>query len=281
LVTVACLGFSPKGFGRAWPDLTPGLGSPTQASQSSDGWPPPLLCRPRVIGVNVPFGHCPLGSYCPGLTSRWVVPFKRELAGHQGVGESLPHAAVRRSKQSFSLAKQGYPRPIPSPVKVDGPYCGPTMRHAGLRSVRQLGSSHRSRPAAPQYKQFGNESYSSKVCPDKVRLSFGSMGSACNAVLACRGSRPWGGTCAVLKGDVEVTCHGVKVRRSRRRRLGWGRGRACHEGSWRGDVMRLAEGHVTGLAGCGSTLLQGSGEGNTKLSSDLSVRGAAYDELTR
>ena len=90
-----------------------------------------------------------------------------------------------------------------------------------------------------------------------------------------------GGTCAVLKGDVEVTCHGVKIRRSRRRRLGWGRGRACHEGSWRGDVMRLAEGHVTGLAGCGSTLLQGSGEGNTKLSSDLSVRGAAYDELTR
>ena len=90
-----------------------------------------------------------------------------------------------------------------------------------------------------------------------------------------------GGTCAVLKGDVEVTCHGVKVRRSRRRRLGWGRGRACHEGSWRGDVMRLAEGHVTGRAGCGSTLLQGSGEGNTKLSSDLSVRGAAYDELTR
>jgi len=65
---------SPKGFGRAWPDLTPGLGSPTQASQSSDGWPPPLLCRPRVIGVNVPFGHCPLGFYRPGLTSRWVVP---------------------------------------------------------------------------------------------------------------------------------------------------------------------------------------------------------------
>jgi len=64
----------PKGFGRAWPDLTPGMGSPTQASQSSDGWPPPLLCRPRVIGVNVPFGHCPLGSYRPGLTSRWVVP---------------------------------------------------------------------------------------------------------------------------------------------------------------------------------------------------------------
>ena len=47
-----------------------------------------------------------------------------------------------------------------------------------------------------------------------------------------------------------------------------------------GDVKRLADGHVTGLAGCGSTLLQGSGEGNTKLSSDLSVRGAAKDELT-
>jgi len=77
-----------------------------------------------------------------------------------------------------------------------------------------------------------------------------------------------------------VPCHGVKDRRSRRRGLGWGRGRACHGGSWRGDVMRLADGHVTGLAGCGSTLLQGSGEGNTKLSSDLSVRGAAYDELT-
>ena len=58
-------------------------------------------------------------------------------------------------------------------------------------------------------------------------------------------------------------------------------GRACHGGSWRGDVMRLADGHVIGLAGCGSTLLQGSGEGNTKLSSDLLVRGAAYDELTR
>ena len=60
-------------------------------------------------------------------------------------------------------------------------------------------------------------------------------------------------------------------------------GRACHGGSWRGDVtrMRLADGHVTRLAGCGSTLLQGSGKGNTKLSSDLLVRGAAYDELTR
>jgi len=33
-----------------------------------------------------------------------------------------------------------------------------------------------------------------------------------------------------------------------------------------GDVMQLPDGHVTGLAGCGSTLLQGSGEGNTNLS---------------
>jgi len=66
--------FFPKGFGRARLVLTPGMGSPAQAPQSSDGWPPPLLCRPRVIGVNVPFGHCPLGSYRPGLTSRWVVP---------------------------------------------------------------------------------------------------------------------------------------------------------------------------------------------------------------
>ena len=73
-------------------------------------------------------------------------------------------------------------------------------------------------------------------------------------------------------------CKGQEVTASKAR---LGPGRACHEGSWRGDVMRLAEGHVTGLAGCGSTLLQGSGEGNTKLSSDLSVRGAAYDELTR
>ena len=45
--------------------------------------------------------------------------------------------------------------------------------------------------------------------------------------------------------------------------------------------MLLADGYVTGLAGCGSTLLQGSGEGNTKLSSYLLVPGAAYDELTR
>ena len=92
---------------------------------------------------------------------------------------------------------------------------------------------------------------------------------------------PGGDVRGFKNGDVEGSCHGVKVRRSRRRELGWGRGRACHGGSWRGDVMRLADGHVIGLAGCGSTLLQGSGEGNTKLSSDLLVRGAAYDELTR
>ena len=36
-----------------------------------------------------------------------------------------------------------------------------------------------------------------------------------------------------------------------------------------GDVMQLAYGYVTGRAGCGSTLLQGSGEGNTNLSSDF------------
>ena len=48
-----------------------------------------------------------------------VVPFsKHELAGHQGVGESPPHAAVRSSKlNSFPLAKQGYPRPTHFPVR--------------------------------------------------------------------------------------------------------------------------------------------------------------------
>jgi len=107
---------------------------------------------------------------CLGLTSRWVVPSKRELVGHQGVGESLPHAAVRRSKLCFPLATQGYPdHPLP-PVKVDGPYCGPTMLHAVIRSVRQLGLSHRSRPAAPLCKQFGNDTYSRQVYPKKVRL---------------------------------------------------------------------------------------------------------------
>jgi len=115
-----------------------------------------------------------------------------------------------------------------------------------------------------------------------VRFSFGSMGSGCNAAFVMSLVTPLGGDVRGFKnGDVEGSCHGVKVRRSRRRELGWGQGRACHGGSWRGDVMRLADGHVIGLAGCGSTLLQGSGEGNTKLSSDLLVRGAAYDELTR
>ena len=61
-------------------------------------------------------------------------------------------------------------------------------------------------------------------------------------------------------------CKGQKVTASGTR---LGRGRACHNGSWRGDVMQLADGHVTGRAGCGSTLLQGSGEGNTNLSSDF------------
>ena len=53
-----------------------------------------------------------------GVLSLWVVPYaKHELAGHQGMGESPPCAAVRRSKlNSFLLAKQGYPRPIPFPI---------------------------------------------------------------------------------------------------------------------------------------------------------------------
>ena len=49
----------------------------------------------------------------------------RELAGHQGVGESLPHAAVRRSKlKCFLLALQGFPLTNPFPVKVAGPIVG-------------------------------------------------------------------------------------------------------------------------------------------------------------
>ena len=46
-----------------------------------------------------------------GVLSLWVVPYaKQGLDGLQGVGESPPPAAVRRSKlKSFLLAKQGYP----------------------------------------------------------------------------------------------------------------------------------------------------------------------------
>ena len=78
----------------------------------------------------------------------------RELVGHQGVGESLPHAAVRRWKLTLLPCHARIPRPPPSPVKVAGPIRGPKNRHAVQSPVRQLGLSHRSQPAAPPYKQL-------------------------------------------------------------------------------------------------------------------------------
>jgi len=74
----------------------------------------------------------------------------RELAGHQGVGESLPHAAVRRSKlKSFLLALQGFPPTNPLPGKRWLARLWASVSSRRIRSVRQLGPSHRSQPAAP------------------------------------------------------------------------------------------------------------------------------------
>ena len=58
---------------------------------------------------------------------------KHELAGHQGVGESPPRAAVRRSKlNSFPLAKARIPPTNPLPGTV---LAGPLV---GLRFVEQF-----------------------------------------------------------------------------------------------------------------------------------------------
>jgi hypothetical protein len=81
-------------------------------ASSSAGWSPSLL---KSSGRGSPMGS-PVQM--------------RELVGHQGVGESLPHAAVRRSKLRFHLALQGYPRPPPFPGKGGWPVCGPENRHA-------------------------------------------------------------------------------------------------------------------------------------------------------
>ena len=64
-------------------------------------------------------------------------------------------------------------------------------------------------------------------------------------------------------------CKGQEVTASGARAARLGPGTCVSRRVMAGDVMQLADGHVTGLAGCGSTLLQGSGEGNTNLSSDF------------
>ena len=145
--------------------------------------------------------------------------------------------------------------------------------------MRQLGSSHRSRPAAPPFKQFWAKHLlkkgifplrSVKALLSRLHCHVASHGPAGDVPALKMGT--WRG-CATVKrsgghgvgssagaGDVRVT---------------------TGHGGERDSACRRAYGYVRSRAGCGSTLLQGSGEGNTNLSSDLLVRGAAKDELTR
>ena len=80
-----------------------------------------------------------------GVLSLWVVPYaKHELAGHQGMGESPPCAAVRRSKlNSFLLAKQGYPQPTPFLELYRLARLWASEASSGFDTVRQRGMSHK------------------------------------------------------------------------------------------------------------------------------------------
>ena len=67
------------------------------------------------MGANVPLGNRPLGSLMPRVNVPLGSPLKRELVGHQGVGESLPHAAVRRSKLTLPPCPARIPPTNPLP----------------------------------------------------------------------------------------------------------------------------------------------------------------------
>ena len=91
---------------------TLGLGMSLSVASSSAGWSPSLL---KSSGRGSPMGS-PVQM--------------RELVGHQGVGESLPHAAVRRSKLTLLPCYARIPPTTPFPGKGGWPGCGPENRHA-------------------------------------------------------------------------------------------------------------------------------------------------------